>query len=113
MDWIEVGRAEDFSLGLHVRTVENTRIVLAVIDGDVCAFSPICPHSGGPLDLAETEGAEIICPLHGWRFDLKRGGCEMHGYRPLSMYGVRVQDGAIYVALPDESVRATSAGVRS
>lgn len=103
--WVELARAEELSLGLHLRTVGTTRVVLAVIDGELSAYSPICPHAGGPLHLAETEGTQIICPLHGWRFDLRQGGCETHGYRPLRMYDLRVQHGVVYVRLPDDSPR--------
>ena len=98
MSWTEVGRAEEIGPGFHVRGQGRTRFVLAVIDGDLFAFDPICPHAGGPMHLAETEATVIGCPLHGWRFDLTQGGRELHGYRSLRMYDVRVEDGMIYVA---------------
>lgn len=101
MNWIKVGRAEEFGPGFHVRSQGRVRFILAVIDGDMWAFDPVCPHAGGPLELAETQGQVIACPLHGWRFDLARGGCELHGYRPLRMYDIRVDAGMVYVALPD------------
>lgn len=114
MNWIEVGPVEDTTPGFHVCGQGRSRFVLAVIDNQLFAFDPVCPHAGGPLHLAETEGHAIACPLHGWRFDLDQGGCELHGYRSLTMYPVRVENGLIYVALPKavskSVIEDTSAG---
>ena len=29
-----------------------------------------CPHKGGPLCDGIVSGTAVVCPLHGWRFDL-------------------------------------------
>lgn len=100
MEWTKVGRTEEFGPGFHLRGQGRARFVLAIIDNELFAFDPSCPHAGGPLHLAETEGAVIACPLHCWRFDLKQQGRELHGYRDLTTYEVRVDDGTIYVKLP-------------
>lgn len=100
MDWTEAGKVEEISPGFHIRGEGRKRYVLALIDGSLFAFDAICPHAGGPMHLAETHGTTISCPLHAWRFDLANGGCELHGYRPLAMHPVRVENGVVYVALP-------------
>jgi nitrite reductase/ring-hydroxylating ferredoxin subunit len=51
------------------------------------------------MHLAEVEGTIIACPLHGWRFDLRDNGTEIHGFRALNMYHVKVGHGTISVAL--------------
>jgi len=33
-----------------------------------------CPHMGTDLSDARIDGGCLICPRHGWRFDLRRGG---------------------------------------
>jgi nitrite reductase/ring-hydroxylating ferredoxin subunit len=43
--------------------------------GELCAIENICPHEGGQLSKGWIEGAEAVCPLHGYRFDLKTGAC--------------------------------------
>lgn len=100
VNWIEVGKVEKFGPGFHLHGEGRRRFVLAVIDGQLFAFSPVCPHAGGPLELSETEGTHITCPLHGWRFDLMENGVELHGYRSACMYKVRVQEGKVLVGLP-------------
>ncbi len=98
-EWINVGRNEEFSVGLHNVRIGEKNIVLAVLEGELFAFTPFCPHALGPMHLSEVQGTIIACPLHGWRFDLRDNGREIHGFRPLAMYDVRVDHGAISVAL--------------
>jgi nitrite reductase (NADH) small subunit len=97
--WIPIGRNEDFPVGLHEVKAGETRIVVAVLEGEVFAFHPHCPHMAGPLNLSEVEGAIIACPLHGWRFDLRDNGREIHGFRSVKTYDVKVEHGAISIGL--------------
>ena len=99
-EWINIGRNEEFTVGLHQVRVGDRRLVLAVLEGELFAFAPFCPHAAGPLHLSEVNGTIIACPLHGWRFDLRNNGREIHGYRPLMMYEVKVVHGSINVAMP-------------
>jgi sulfite reductase beta subunit-like hemoprotein/nitrite reductase/ring-hydroxylating ferredoxin subunit len=34
-----------------------------------------CPHEGGQLCNGWIEAGEVVCPLHGYKFDLKNGAC--------------------------------------
>jgi nitrite reductase/ring-hydroxylating ferredoxin subunit len=43
--------------------------------GQVYAIQNICPHEGGQLSKGRLEGGEVVCPLHGYKFDLKTGLC--------------------------------------
>jgi nitrite reductase/ring-hydroxylating ferredoxin subunit len=45
-----------------------------VEDRPVCAQS-FCPHMEGPLFEGTRSGSTIICPWHGWRYDLANGAC--------------------------------------
>jgi nitrite reductase/ring-hydroxylating ferredoxin subunit len=108
-EWVNVGRNEEFTVGLHDVRVGDRRLVLAVLEGELFAFAPFCPHAFGPLHLSEVNGTIISCPLHGWRFDLRNDGREIHGYRPLIMYEVAVDHGSISVAMGQSELAASSA----
>jgi nitrite reductase (NADH) small subunit len=41
--------------------------------GEVYAVQAECPHRQGPLADGLLGGTTLICPLHGWKFDLKTG----------------------------------------
>ncbi|MEE8311868.1 MAG: Rieske 2Fe-2S domain-containing protein [Candidatus Binatia bacterium] len=51
---------------------------LAEVDGEILAFSVLCPHRGGPLDRCEPRDGIVECPWHGYRFDV-RSGCSSEG----------------------------------
>ena len=101
--WTKVGLEEDFANGLHVVKLAGRGCVIACLKGRLFAFDALCPHAGGPMGRSEVDGAIVSCPLHAWRFDLERGGAELHGYRGLVLKEVKTEDGAVYVAGPSMS----------
>ncbi len=41
--------------------------------GTLLAHSVECPHWLGPLEACDTSAGELVCPWHGYRFDLESG----------------------------------------
>jgi nitrite reductase (NADH) small subunit len=41
--------------------------------GNVFAATAECPHRGGPLADGLVGGDSVICPMHGFAFDLRTG----------------------------------------
>ncbi|MBI5070840.1 MAG: Rieske (2Fe-2S) protein [Deltaproteobacteria bacterium] len=75
-------------------------LVLVKRGAELRAFSSRCPHLG--CRIARLEGAELVCPCHGSRFDL--AGRRLHGpaasdLRPLSILERADDDGRIDVVL--------------
>ena len=70
-----------FNLGDRFATVENQ-----------------CPHSGGPLCDGIVSGTAVVCPLHGWRFDLNTG-LAIRASMPACVmtFPTRVEDGIVLV----------------
>ena len=56
---------------LHNRVVEGQKIALFRVGEAFHALSDTCTHRGGPLSEGTVEGAEVTCPWHGARFDIK------------------------------------------
>lgn len=70
-------------------------------DGAVYATQARCPHRGGPLADGLMGGSTLICPLHGWTFELTTGGPLM-GDRGIATYPVRLTaTGDIMLTLDD------------
>jgi ferredoxin-nitrite reductase len=44
-------------------------------NGQLYGIQNICPHEGGQLCNGWIDGGEVVCPLHGYKFDLKTGTC--------------------------------------
>lgn len=68
--------------------------------GRFYATSPHCPHEDGPLAEGWIEGDVVVCPWHGWDFELKTGRCRVDDSLAIGVYDVRVRDGGVEVDLP-------------
>ena len=81
-------------------SLEDREILVCRVDDQYFALSTRCTHSAWPLVNEPIEGMEIICTLHGARFDI-RDGCPSGGpaSKPLSSYPIELRDGELYVRL--------------
>ena len=99
--WIRVAAEGDCPPGtLLGLEVENTRIVVANVDGDFYALQDRCSHADFPLSDGELEGSHVECAHHGARFDVCDGrALTLPAIRPVPIYDVELRDGDIFVDL--------------
>jgi nitrite reductase (NADH) small subunit len=97
---IEIGRVDEIPVG-EGRTfaVEGEQIaVFRLRDGSLRAIGAVCPHKGGPLADGLADDRVVVCPLHGYTFDMctgsEAGGADMS----VRSYSVSAVDGAIRIA---------------
>ena len=101
-DWVDVGGAD---------SIEDSKSLPADIDGlallvvrcgtELYAVEDRCTHDGEPLDDAEVEECQVICPRHGAHFCVRTGeALTPPAYEPLRTFKVRVENGRILVANP-------------
>jgi nitrite reductase/ring-hydroxylating ferredoxin subunit len=55
--------------------VEGTPLMLVRIGDEIHALSAECSHQAGPLGEGMVSGTRVVCPWHGWRFDVRTGEC--------------------------------------
>jgi len=48
-------------------------VLVANVGGEFYAVEGVCPHMSGYLASGRLEGADVVCPVHGARYDLKTG----------------------------------------
>lgn len=58
---------------LRAATVKDVSVLFARVDGEIYAIRNQCGDSPLPLDLGTIEGAEVRCPWHGCRYDVRSG----------------------------------------
>lgn len=90
--------------GLPVR-VGRHRIAIFLVDGQVLATSDSCLHTGGPLADGRVIDGCVICPWHGWVYELATGH-KMVGSRlagDLPVYRVVVDGDEVKVEIPEET----------
>jgi nitrite reductase/ring-hydroxylating ferredoxin subunit len=64
---------------------------------DILAIGNDCPHQGGSLCDGWVEGDIVICPLHGWEFDVRSGACMTVPGEAVARYAATVEGGSIYL----------------
>lgn len=85
--------------GVQVRLVRDQA-------GRIHAVAAACPHLDSPLDRAEVEDGQLLCPRHWYAYDLSTGANTLPGLAhtdDLRVHGVGVRDGVVYVAVDDPS----------
>ena len=85
------------------RLIEHEGRVCAVFNagsGRFYACGAACPHEDGPLADGWIEGDAVVCPWHGYDFDLATGRCRVDDDLGVPVYAVRVQDGTVEIELP-------------
>jgi 3-phenylpropionate/trans-cinnamate dioxygenase ferredoxin subunit len=98
-DFVRVARTYEIEPGqARLIDVKGRQIALFNINGEFFALDNICTHDAGSLTEGEIAGHEVICPLHGAKFDVRTG--EVLGppaYDDVARYSVRVSGTEIEV----------------
>jgi nitrite reductase/ring-hydroxylating ferredoxin subunit len=102
-DWIRVASVGDVPVGtLKGVDANGVAIVLANVDGAVCALQDRCSHEEYPLSDGELDGGDIVCAYHGARFDACTGARKaLPAVLPVRSFPVDVRDGEIYVEVDE------------
>lgn len=100
---VKIARMEDIPVGEgRAYNVDGEQVaVFRLRDGSLRALQATCPHRGGPLADGLTDGTVVVCPLHGFTYDLVTGAERAHGGEPVGAYAATVDpDGAVHVWRP-------------
>lgn len=94
---VPVCRVDDMPAGSvrHVK-VGKRDIALARAAEDFYALSNVCLHAFGPLSGGVLDGYEVVCPWHGWRYDVRTGSTD-HPDSDVKTYPVVVRDGLVMI----------------
>jgi nitrite reductase (NADH) small subunit len=122
---IDVGAVEEFTEGAsRVVNVKDRELGIVLWDGQPYALRNLCPHMQGPLGDgvvaprlcasspldrfgADRTAPVLVCPWHGWSFDIRsgegvfeerRGPKRAFRYR-VRRYDARIEDGRVLVDL--------------
>jgi len=80
----------------RVIEVEEKRVAVYFHDQEVYAFEDQCTHHPCPLSGGPVVDDEIICMMHGARFNIKNGEVTMPpARRSLQMFSVVVRAGEV------------------
>ena len=93
--WVTVMRAEELPPDQPVTVRVNERdLALARCEqgGEPHALDNRCPHRGGQLGDGTISGEDLICPLHGYDFDLHTGISRYAPMERVPVYPARIHE---------------------
>ena len=80
--------------------VAGKDVALYGVDGQVYATANICTHGQARLCDGFLEGAEIECPLHQGKFDVRTGKAMCAPLtEDIRTYPVKIENGRVFVSL--------------
>jgi nitrite reductase (NADH) small subunit len=113
--------------GRKVVEIDGVEIGVFHVKGQFSAYGNICPHMGGPVcqgkilprveeDIATDRKSlgfvfsktqtNIVCPWHGYEFDIRTGRHQGNPRLRLRSLDVRVAGGEVFVLVPDRARRS-------
>jgi nitrite reductase/ring-hydroxylating ferredoxin subunit len=102
MAFMKVASAGEIPVG-HGQLVEADGVTVAVFNaggGRFYACGALCPHEDGPLADGWLEGDVVVCPWHGYDYELATGRCRVDPDLAVPVYRVRVTGDAVEVDIP-------------
>ncbi|WSQ14762.1 Rieske (2Fe-2S) protein [Streptomyces sp. NBC_01231] len=100
---VEVGSVRDLDEKsvLRLSLPDGRPIAVALLaDGEYTAFEGLCPHKGAPITEGRICEEAVICPWHGFRFDLRSGEpVGTPSIMKLSVLPVTVESDRIFVTI--------------
>lgn len=102
--WIRVAALAEVPLGEARELVVEDRIVALVHSPQGWhALDGVCPHQGGPLGKGTLDNCQLVCPWHGWRFDVHSGQHYLRASLVQPSWPVKLEDDAIWIDLDSAS----------
>lgn len=95
---------KDLREGFGYRVIiNNADIAIFLVDKKVYSLNNVCPHQHSALIYdGFLEGEFVVCPAHGWKFNLETGKTP-EGSNGLVSYETRVIDGFVYVKVEEKN----------
>jgi 3-phenylpropionate/trans-cinnamate dioxygenase ferredoxin component len=106
-DFVTAMKTKDVPPGM-VKAVKigGRSVVVCNVDGEYYAVDDICTHDGGPLGSGKLCDAQIECPRHGARFDVRSGrAVVLPAILPIGTHAVEVDGDDVKVSLEDNGGR--------
>ena len=82
--------------------VKGRPILLVWQGGEVFGVSNRCPHMGCTFEGGILKDYFVMCPCHGWKFDVRNGQYQEIPQVTLECYRCKIQNGKIYVEIKND-----------
>ena len=86
------GKAKEFS-------VEGKVVCVANVGGVISAMDNVCIHRGGPLGQGVIMDGKVVCPWHGWAYDLQTGAVAHNPDLKNAVYPIKVEGDDVLIEI--------------
>ena len=101
MAWQRVCTSHDLVEGQSVEVVFCGEVIAVYRhENALYALDGVCMHQGGPLARGRVVDGMVICPWHGWQYELATGNHAPTCKPMLKTYKIQESDGIIEIDLP-------------
>ena len=81
----------------------GARLCVARVGGEIAVLDNVCPHNEGPLGQGMIEDGRVVCPYHGWAFDVKTGEALGEPGERARVFEAVLKDGELWVRPPERA----------
>jgi nitrite reductase (NADH) small subunit len=104
-NWVRVAKVSECPPGTVLERLAGDRVIaLCNAEGTVFALDGVCPHQGGPLGEGELTGKVLMCPWHGWQFDVSTGQHQFNARVRQPHFPVRIEGDDILIDIAPEGM---------
>ena len=97
-NFVKVAALADVPAGTgKVIEAGGKQIAIFNAGGNFYAIDNACKHRGGPLGEGELDGTTVICPWHGWEYDVTSGANLDDPNMKLGCYPVKIEGDSVLV----------------
>jgi nitrite reductase/ring-hydroxylating ferredoxin subunit len=82
--------------------IKGNPILLAKVGGQIFGMSNKCPHMGCELHGGILNGFIVMCPCHGWKFDIRNGQYVDISEIALATYRCIVKNDKVHIEIKNE-----------
>jgi nitrite reductase (NADH) small subunit len=103
VDLVRICSVKELPAEGEVCEMAGGRLCVARVGGEIAVLDNVCPHHEGPLGQGMVENGRVVCPYHGWAFDVKTGAALHFPAAKVKIYEAVIQNGELLVRPPDYS----------
>ena len=97
--YLKVANTKDFEQKKY-KTFQYLSRTIAIIqndDGSYYAIEGNCKHQNANLFTKAPRGEIVVCPRHGWKFNIKTGECLTESWACLRKFPLKIEGNDIYL----------------
>ncbi len=97
--YIKVGRLDEF-VHKNYKTIRYLSKTIGIIKppkGDLYAIEADCKHQKANLLVKGIKGDIVVCPRHGWEYNIRTGECLTESWACLRKYPLKIEEDIIFV----------------